>query len=306
MKQVHFNRLSANIRTYDVRQQDLQPLMMMHVPKCAGVSLRNSLIDALGCKAVLWGYDRCMYGDFREITSVSEEIRRSIYLEQLPEGEFEFVGGHIGLTSLRARYPRARLITVMREPRIRLISYFCHWRSASDEVLASWGDYASRIRLSHGRLSNFLFQDSIANHIDNVFARFLLYPHRDIPDDDFIDHRLHGILYREAKKKLNDFQFIDVLENPHLGNNLAMWLGLPFRLRWDHDTGVRDDLKSDLAEEFSEATHRRLRTLTAIDSRLWAIYARRIRGVFRRSRWADGLLTTYVQEVVRRWRPPDN
>jgi hypothetical protein len=182
----------------------------------------------------------------------------------LPNGPFDFASGHISLTSLKARFPKARMMTVMREPRIRLLSYFLHWRSHSDEELAQWGDYAAKIRLSHGRLLDFLLSKRIANMTDNEFARYLLWPHPDIPDNDFIDKRVRRKLFREAREKIHGFEFVDILENPRLQQNIAEWLESPFRLRKDHETIVREDLRIDLMEEFGRSTDERLRELTRL------------------------------------------
>ncbi len=125
--------------------------------------MKNSLIEAIAPSSVLWGFDRCMFGEFPEFPSLDQTVKETIYLDRLPDDPFDFVSGHIALASLKARFPRARIMTVMQEPRIRLISYFLHWRSHSEEELALWGSYAARIRLSHGRLSGFLLSTRIAN-----------------------------------------------------------------------------------------------------------------------------------------------
>lgn len=291
-------------KTNFVELMDRQlPLVFMHVPKCAGISLRNSLIDAVASESALWGYDRCMFGEFPEFLTLGPSVRETVYLDRLPDGPFDFASGHISLTSLTSRFPKARMITVMREPRIRIISYFLHWRSSAEEELAQWGDYADKIRLSHGRLLDFLLLKPIANMIDNEFTRYLLWPHPDIPDDDFIDMRVRRKLFREAREKLHSFEFIDILENPGLEQNIAAWLESPFQLRKDHETIVREDLRIDLMDEFGPSTDERLRELTAVDSRLWAIYARKLKGVFGYSAWAEGLLANYKERVALLWRP---
>ena len=137
----------------------------------------------------------------------------------------------------------------------------------------------------------------------NLLTRLLLWPHPDIPAGDFIDEGLHRRLHREAAKKLDSFDFVGILENPQLEENISAWLGVPFRLRRDNETVVREDLRTDLAEDFSPATDRRLRRLTAIDCRLWMPYARRLKGLFGCSRWARRLLAGYQERSVRRWRP---
>jgi Sulfotransferase family len=279
------------------------PLVFMHVPKCGGMSLVNSLIEAIGPSSVLGGFDLTLFGDFVDFHSLDPAIRHAIYINHLPEGAFDFIGGHMALSTLERRFPNARRMTLLRHPTVRLISLYLFWRSLPDEELQRWGSWAERLRLSNGRLLDFLLAKEVSCQTDNLLARFLLWPHPDIPKDGFIDERLHRKLQREATKKLASFEFVDILEGPRLEERIAAWLGVPFRLRRDNETIIRADLRIDLAEDFSPTTERWLRRLTAIDSRLWTAYARKLKGPFGCSRWARRLLADYEERVVRSWRP---
>ena len=158
------------------------------------------------------------------------------------------------ISSLERRFPHARRMTLLRHPAVRIISAYLYWRSLPDEELQRWGSWTERVRLSNGRLLDFLFAKEVACQTDNMLTRFLLWPHPDIPNDDFIDERLHRKLHREARKKLASFEFVDILENPRLEENIAAWLGVPFRLRRDNETVIREELRTNLAEDFSPAT----------------------------------------------------
>ena len=165
------------------------PILVMHVPKCAGTSLRNSMIDCLAPTSTLSGFDACGFGGFNEFGALSKDVSDSIHRGRLPDGDFDLVCGHFSASSLRTRFPAAPLMTVLREPQIRLISFFLHWRSVDEAELALWGHYASRMRLSHGQFVDFLESREIAGWTDNILTRFLLWPNPEIPDDDFIDER---------------------------------------------------------------------------------------------------------------------
>jgi hypothetical protein len=279
------------------------PLVFMHVPKSGGSSLVRSLIDAIGPRSTIGGLDRSTFGDFSDFDSVDPARRGSIYLDQLPDGPFDFVSGHMALSTFERRFPGGRLMTLLRHPVVRLISFYLFWRSLPDEDLQRWGSWTERVKLSNRRILDFLLAKEVACLTDNLLARLLLWPHPDIPNGDFIDKRLYRKLYREARQKLDGFEFVDILENPRLEENIAVWLGVPFGLRRDNETAVREDRRTDLAEDLSPAAERRLRRLTAIDSRLWRAYARKLKGLFGCSFWAHRLLADYQERVVRRWRP---
>lgn len=278
------------------------PLVVMHVPKCAGTSLRNSLIDCLAPGSTLGGFDECGYGGFREFHTLHPQVQDSIHHGRLAAGAFDLVCGHISASSLRTRFPGAPLMTVLREPRIRLVSFFLHWRSHEEEELALWGQYADRIRLSHGRFVDFVHSREIAGWTDNLLTRFLLWPHPEIPDDDFIDQRRHKRLFEEAKASLHEFDFVDILENARLESNISAWLGRPFSLRKDHETKPRHDLRTDLSREFDNRADRQVERLTAIDNRLWSFCAGRM-GLSCDARSADHRFSIYKERVTRLWSP---
>src|ERR1041385_7602136 len=100
----------------------LAPLVSMHVPKCAGLALAQSLARAIGAESVAQGFDQTLFGTFSDFNSMSDEVRAKIHLHGLPPARpGELVHGHYALSSLVAAYPGAHLVTVMREPRCRLI-----------------------------------------------------------------------------------------------------------------------------------------------------------------------------------------
>jgi hypothetical protein len=131
------------------------PLVFMHVPKCGGMSLVNSLIDAIGPSSVLSGFDLTLFGDFVDFHSLDPTIRHAIYINHLPEGAFDFYQRHMALSTLERRFPNARRMTLLRHPTVRLISLYLYWRSLRDQELQRWGSWAERVRLSNDRLLDF-------------------------------------------------------------------------------------------------------------------------------------------------------
>ena len=200
---------------------------------------------------------------------MSEEVRRKIHLHGLPPARpGELIHGHYALPSLVAAYPGAHLVTIMREPRCRLISHFLFWRGHLDSEMTGWGGWADRMKLARGRLEDFLEKRSLVSQLDNLFTRFLLCPHPGIPEDSCIAPELHDSLYDQALVKLRRFGLIDIVENSALEQNVARWLGREFHMepRMSRPCG---DFPVQLSDELTSDAVDRLRSLSAIDRRLW-------------------------------------
>jgi len=275
----------------------LAPFISMHVPKCAGLAFAQSLARSIGAAAVAQGFDRTLFGTFSDFDSMSDEVRGKIRLHGLPPARpGELIHGHYALSSLVAAYPDARLVTIMREPRCRLISHFLFWRGHSDSDMAGWGRWTERMKLARGSLHDFLEARSLAPQIDNLFTRFLLHPHPDIPGDSFISPALHDRLYEQALARLGRFALVDVVENAALEQNVARYLGGPFHMDTANVTVLRSDFPINLSDELTSGAVERLRSLSAIDRRLWIAVARKADAFPDPGLLADALYAAYVEQ----------
>lgn len=251
-------------------------VVFMHVMKSAGTSFINSLCQCINGTSSTMGFDRYSYGSFSEFETMSSDVRNSICFDHTSMPNADVVGGHYATSTLLAAYPLAQLITLMREPRSRLLSHWLYWRSFRDVSLASSGLWANRVRLARGSLLSFLSNKLIACQIDNVFTRALLWPHSLIPNDDFIDASSFPILLEQAYNRLELFCYIDVVESEDLTTDISNWLGQKFVFQRVNITeSLPSDLKVSLASEFSAACLDNLEKLTAIDDALWSFVADR-------------------------------
>jgi hypothetical protein len=245
------------------------PLVFLHMPKCAGTSLVRSISAAAEVKTVLHGMDRTLFGSFDDFESIKRG-RDHIYLCGLPKGSFDLVHGHFSLSTAMTAYPNGRYITVLREPRTRLVSSFLFNHSLSERKLSKLGTYADLILRGRGTLQSFLTLRDLAPLTDNVYARFLLSPHKEIPSSDFIREGSFERLYCDAVEKLRLFQFVGLLENPDLLKDLGNFLGndlRPMMLNVTQETDTRScpDIKSQLSQLQSGCLSR----LSHLDLRLW-------------------------------------
>jgi hypothetical protein len=121
-------------------------------------------------------------------------------------------------------------------------------------------------------LAHFLSWKKIAAQTDNLSIRMLLWPHRLIPPDDFIDPRNDDTLVREAIASLKQFAFVDVIENPKMPMNLQAWLGCSVKYLPANETTptpppLRRLLHTELVPEARDLIEARGR----LDLRLWSL-----------------------------------
>lgn len=202
------------------------PLAFMHVPKTAGTSVSGYIDAMLRPRHTIRPYDRLMFGSFNEFDSIAPDIRQRIVTtpDKLPSGA-DAIFGHIALSTILSRYPHAKLLTILREPRSRVLSLFLYWRSRSgDENVARYGGWGERIVISRRPLSDFLDHPEIACLTDNMLTRMLLWPHPQIPDAGFIDPRDDTDLLEAARAALDRFDFVDLVANPLLFKGMSLWL----------------------------------------------------------------------------------
>lgn len=136
----------------------------------------------------------------------------------------DMIAGHFACSTLRARYPSIKLMTILREPRTRVLSHWFYLRDYTDEVLGNYGSWGPYLALARQPLDVFLSSPAIACLADNVITRLLLWPHELIPNDGFIDEADDQFLLTQALARLASFDFCDIIENDTMRSRLFAWL----------------------------------------------------------------------------------
>jgi hypothetical protein len=257
-----------------------RPLAFMHVPKTSGIALRAGMQEVLATTACIEGYDRWIFGAFRSFETMSPEARQTVFEALPPANGIDFVAGHIAYSTLIQGRPTARFMTVLREPRSRILSQWMFGRSISDEILRPWGAWGRVTRLVRKPLVEYLNHPEVACTIDNIVVRMLLWPHPLIPDDGFIDSASDERLASEAVARLKSFDFADVVENPRLEDNVRAFLTRPFVYRRVNETPpVPSALRLPLEKELSDEALLVVEHRSRLDRELWrAVAAERIAG----------------------------
>jgi len=162
----------------------------------------------------------------------------------------------------------------------------------------------NRMTLARDRLGDFLEDQHLVAQSDNLFTRFLLCPHPDIPADSLIAPELHDSLYEEALAKLGRFGLVDILENPAMAQNFARWFGAEFQMVTSNVTCPRNEFPLCLSDELTPDIVERLLSLTAIDRRLWIHTARKADAFPDPELQADAIYASYVARQTARFSVP--
>jgi len=265
-------RLAAGQTTAPPKRYDpARPLCFMHIPKASGTAFTACLRAAIAPARTVSGFDPVLFGDFCDFDAFSAEERRRIFVSSayLP-ADADFVAGHFAWSTLRAAYPGAQLVTVLREPFARVLSLWMFWRQTPDSALAGvagWGDYVRQARLP---LKAFLGEPRVAAQTDNMTLRMLLWPHPHIPAGGFIDPAQDAILLRAARQRLAKFDFAGVMEAPDFLADLQAYLGTAVRYARLNETGdMPAELQTPFAAELDAETVQLLAARSRLDLALW-------------------------------------
>ena len=248
----------------------------VHVPKSAGSSVKNAVAARCDPATVAGSeLDRVLFGGFDRFDEMPSRTRDTIAVD---DGEtlhgFDVVMGHFGVASLRPHFDAAEMMTVLREPRTRLLSLYTFWRGWTPERHADWDPYDASRRAVTASWGEFLTDTSIAGQTDNVVARMLLSPHPSIPRDGFIEPADDDSIVDEASELLDRFGFADVVERgPGLWSGLSSWLRTPIEPERTLVTRIPAD--TDWSASITPASAAALSRRASIDSRLWSRIALR-------------------------------
>jgi hypothetical protein len=276
-------------------------LAFMHIPKTAGQSITDSLSRVLKERCNAPVFDRSLFGTFAGFDTIAPQIKEQIHLGgrcSIKSGNF--IVGHLAFSTLKSFCPAANFMTVLREPRSRVLSHWIYWRTLSEEHLALWGAwaaYASRARLP---LAAFLDCPDVACLTDNLIVRMLLWPHPLIPVDNFIQENNDEALVAAASEALGRFAFVDTIENPHFQVNLQAWLGSRLEFTEINKTPpVPPDLQSPLERELGCDALNLLERRSRVDFRLWSAVVKRLTIVDDTALFARGILDRNIERFSR-------
>lgn len=189
------------------------PRCFMHIPKSGGMSIHAALESALPSDYFApQHFDTSVFCAFNEFDSLCPETRAEIAAtedEREILGTYNVVSGHFSLPTLSKITDPSSVVTILREPRTRLISLYVYWRIP--EIYERWNPY--RVDMHALRpLSAFLSEPSLAAVTDNQICRMLLYGDSRVPNANFIAKTDIEAVALDAINRLSTLGFVGVLE----------------------------------------------------------------------------------------------
>jgi hypothetical protein len=264
----------------------------MHMPKAGGTALIREIERSLRPLRWAGGIDRTLTGDFEAFDTMDIDLRAGVFRDETEiPADVDFLAGHFGWGMLRAWSPEAKLMTVLREPRSRLLSYWFYLGNYSDNVLSLYGDFGARLALARKNFGEYISMSQIACQTDNLMTRMLVWPHPACQATEFISAEMDDTLLMIAFERLNQFDFVGMIEDPRLRDRLFLWLKSTYRFsRWtslekffdrkykintNEASTPNPGLRQSIAVELDEKTMRRLELSSRLDKILWMKIASR-------------------------------
>lgn len=252
------------------------PLVFSHIPKTAGTSLRTALVDALQPDVLVRGVDTSLvggYDDYELLRGVAADFHFSP--EDL-DADATLVAGHIAPGTTMVRYPGADHITMLRNPRLRVLSQWLHSRSLSDFDLRHYGRAGTAFRLGRLPLADYLDRPMIAPNTDNTITRFLVWPHPLLETTSFIPGEHDAELLDAALARVDAFGHVGLVEDPAAQARLGEWLGRPLPEVRVNERATRPKRRTDLGAELDDRTLELLDHRTRLDRQVWTHVARQV------------------------------
>jgi len=177
------------------------------------VSIHTALESALPSNYLApQRFDTSVFCDFNEFDSLCPETRAEIAAtedEREILGTYNVVSGHFSLPTLSQITDPSSIVTILREPRTRLISLYVYWRIP--EIYERWNPYRVDVHALRP-LSEFLSEPYLAPVTDNQICRMLLYGDSRVPSANFIAKTDIETVALDAIKRLSTLGFVGLLE----------------------------------------------------------------------------------------------
>ena len=238
----------------DMTGETGEKFIVMHIPKCAGTTLRIALEEQYGRDSLALLYSR------------RDQFGRPH--RSFVEYQQKFIIGHFGVDHFREGGHGRRVITFMRDPVDRVLSHYYYWRQIQER---SMGPRLARCL----PLKDFLSSDIVAvrRQISNLQAWMF------ISNIDMLSrHRLACVpqdeLFDMAVENVSLFDFIGFTET--LDKDLRL---LNYRYGWGLPRVVRTlnrTAKRKRVVDLDAESHDMLRAVTRLDRRLFEYVRKRV------------------------------
>ena len=181
-----------------------QPFSFLHFERTAGTSVANMLTELFHPLQI---HDDPERGTAPHVLSAFAPQRSTQFQKHA------FVWGHYDLPALQRLDPDRAVITVLREPRARILSLYHFWKSVDPALVAS-GAVGFNVAAAHQHdlLSYLRAEDPlIRNYVDNVYTRRLTGTYAIDGDGDRLVHSPEQVT-QDALHALDQLAYVGVAE----------------------------------------------------------------------------------------------
>ena len=248
-------------------------LAFLHLPKAAGSSYRHAFAQHYAPDVTVpWLFDRVIFGHHHSI----ETLAMPILLDADADlSGYRYMVGHFALPTITRSFDAADVVSILREPRARLLSHYTFWRSWSAAAHEEWVSY-NVSSLATSSLVDFCTHGAAAHQTDNLITRMIVGDHPLIPVDGLIAAADRDELTRLGLEQIDRLGFVDVLERGDATfAALEQWFGSPLEAVRLNETDLDKGPPLQVDEVTDPRVHSLLEDRTVIDQVLWRHVAMR-------------------------------
>lgn len=242
-------------------------LAFLHLPKAAGSSYRHAFAQQYAPEVTVpWLFDRVIFGHHHG----TETLVQPILLD--PDTDlsgYQYMVGHFALPTITRSFDAADVVSILREPRARLLSHYTFWRSWDLAEHEEWVPYNVSL-LARSSLVEFCTHGEVAHQTDNLITRMIVGDHPLIPTDGMIAAADRDELTRIGVEQIDRLGFVDVLERGDATfAALEQWFGSPLEAVRLNETDLDKGPPLQVDEVTDQRVHDLLEDRTMIDQALW-------------------------------------
>jgi 2-polyprenyl-3-methyl-5-hydroxy-6-metoxy-1,4-benzoquinol methylase len=212
---------------------------LLHFAKCAGSSVSESLIHAVGgVAAPLQQFDSCYLAGFSEPHRLAPEVAATVAWDDRPQLDAAYAfHQHWSLPTLRRHFDDGDLAAIAREPGVRVLSQVLFTRAMRQPVHRRWSPHTLPAEISRMPLVDLLEMPEAARVTDNLMVRQTLWGDSRIPHASFIADADVEHLATNAVERITALGCVGVVENLDAAwRTLERWLGVAVDRRHENRT----------------------------------------------------------------------
>lgn len=269
----------------------------MHIPKCAGSSLATILTSCFKIEDVCpKKLAKVLFGSFNPRQIINKEIRDLIILDDEIESikKYKLLTGHFALDTILDYEPKI-IITILREPRSRILSHYFFWRSLPIEVTMSWLPYSVFMYAKTQSFEEFIENSEVADQIDNLLCRQIA-DQKLIPKRRYIQEDEDECIIQNCFERINLFSYIGF--NEYFGD-IVQYVSDLFSSHLD-SCHINKTKYQELANKNKVSANlelmEKLNSLTRLDQQIYSICLNKFKDIDNTDEFSNKILSQTIQK----------